>query len=272
MIIKPFFTLPLLTFSLIFALHTTKADDLQSTIASDQRTAKFKVRDDYRHPYETLSFFGLQADQTVVELTPGGGYYTEILAPYLQEKGLYIAAGFDPNAKHPYYQKSAKNFTEKLSANPALYSKVKQRILQLPYQLDIADDNSVDLVVTFRNTHNWVSADKAEAVFTRIAQVLKPGGVLGLVQHRADSAKVKDLSGKLGYLDTKQVIQFAEKAGLTLVASSEINANKKDTKDYAKGVWMLPPVLRGGEEDKSKYLSIGESDRMTLKFTKALAK
>ncbi len=209
---------------------------------------------------------------TVVEISPGGGWYTEIIAPYLREKGHYIAAGFDPESKVNYYKRNAKKYAEKLAKNPELYDKVELTVMQAPEKLDFAKPNSADMVVSFRNTHNWASRGHAEEVYAAIFKVLKPGGVFGLVQHRAGKVHPKDTSGKLGYLKTEEVIAMAEKAGFRVAAQSEINANPKDTKDHPEGVWTLPPNYRQKDKDREKYQAIGESDRMTIKFVKPALK
>jgi len=267
-------------FTLKFAATMLAASAIFTATAGDQAAALKKwaegshrseaniARNQYRHPVETLEFFGIKPDMTVVEISPGGGWYTEILAPYLKDKGHYIAAGYNPNSKSEYFSKNAKKFADKLKANPELYGKVELTVMEYPDHMDFAKPNSADMVLTFRNTHNWASRGYADAVFAAMFKVLKPGGVLGLVQHRAGKDQPKDTSGKKGYLKQEDVIKMAEKAGFKLVASSEINANPKDRKDYEMGVWTLPPVYRLKDKDRDVYTAIGESDRMTLKFIK----
>ncbi len=247
-------------------------DKLKEVIQGKQRSAAHKARDEYRHPYETLTFFGIKETMTVVELTPGSGWYTEILAPYLKDKGQYVAAGYDPKSESDYYRKNAEKFQKKMSSDPASYSKTRLTVMQLPDKFDFIEAGTADMVLTFRNTHHWASNNAADKVFNAIFKALKPGGVFGLVQHRAGYEKPEDKSGKMGYLSQKEVIKMAEKAGFKLVEKSNINANLKDTKDYAKGVWTLPPVYRMKEENKAVYKAIGESDRMTLKFVKQAVK
>lgn len=242
---------------------------LADAIASPTRTEAFKARDVYRHPQETLAFFDVQPDMTVVEIWPGGGWYTEILAPYLKEKGQYIAAGFAINDTAPAYQaRGATKFLEKLAADPAQYGNVGVTTLGPPDAWTIAPANSADRVLTFRNVHNWIDGGYAPQVFAAMFAALKPGGVLGVVEHRAapgtDLAKMKES----GYVTEDEVKRLATEAGFVFESSSEINANPKDTKDYPKGVWTLPPRLAEGEKDKEKYLAIGESDRMTFRFVK----
>lgn len=248
---------------------TAFASDPLTELANGQhRSDKYIARNDFRHPVETLNFFGIKADMTVVEISPGGGWYMEILAPYLKDKGQYIAAGYDPESKIKYYSINAKKLTDKIAADPVNYSKVKVTIMEIPDKLDFAPENSADLVLSFRNTHNWSSRGQAENVYAAIYKVVKPGGFFGLVQHRAGIHQPRDTTGKLGYLKTSEIIKMAEKAGFRLVAESEINANLKDTKDYKDGVWTLPPSYRLKDKDRAKYKAIGESDRMTLKFFK----
>lgn len=264
-------TIALFTGSIFFTEVSANEDSkLAKVIASKQRTAKYAKRDNYRNPAKTLTFFGIKDSMTVAEISPGGGWYTEILAPYLKDNGKYIAAGFDPESKVDYYRKNAKRFAEKIKANPTLFGKTQVTIMQPPEKLDFAKANSLDMVVSFRNTHNWHSRGYSKDVYSAVFKALKPGGVFGLVQHRAGDQYPTDTSGKFGYLKQADVIKLAEKVGFKLAATSEINANPKDEKNYEKGVWTLPPVYRMGDKDREKYKAIGESDRMTLKFIKPL--
>ncbi len=278
MMIKRHFSMALKTaafLSISFATMNANAfadTKLKQVIAGEHRTESYAARDKYRHPQETLEFFGIRDDMTVVEISPGGGWYSEILAPYLKENGLYIAAGYDPKSDMEYFANNAKKYAKKLADNPAIYGKTKLSIMQAPDHLDFAKPASADMVLTFRNTHNWHSRGHSEAVFKAIFKALKPGGVLGLVQHRAGHKYPEDTSGKFGYLKESDVIKLAESVGFKLVAKSDINANPKDQRNYEKGVWTLPPVYSLGEKDKAKYAAIGESDRMTLKFAKPAAK
>lgn len=235
---------------------------LQSAIAASTRTPANIGRDTYRHPEQTLSFFGIRPDMTVVEIWPGGGWYTEILAPYLAAHGTYYAAA--PTGKY------GETITAKLATDPATYGKVRLTRFPATEGAAAVPDGSADLVLTFRNAHNWIMAgdDVAAQAFRDMYKMLKPGGVLGVVDHRlpenADDARQKGS----GYVKTSAIRRYAEQAGFKLVAESEINANPLDTKDYANGVWTLPPVLRSGDQDRARYLAIGESDRMTLRFIK----
>ncbi len=245
---------------------------LKATLAGAHRPEADRARDQHRHPLETLTWFGIKDNMTVVEVSPGGGWYTDILAPFLKDRGLYYAAGFDPESEVEYMRKGAQRFQEKLAANAELFGKTKVTILAPPTKVDIAPAGSADMVLTFRNVHNWMANGQAENVFKGMYTALKPGGVLGVVEHRANANAPQDPKAVSGYVREDHVIKLAQDAGFQLVSKSEINANPKDTKDYPQGVWTLPPVLRLKEVDKEKYLAIGESDRMTLKFVKPATK
>jgi predicted methyltransferase len=245
---------------------------LEAAAEGSHRSAQNRARDVYRHPVQTLLFFGIKPDMTVVELYPGGGgWYTEILAPFLHDHGTYYSAGYDAQSSSAYYSKNGKAYLDKLAADPATYGNVKVTILAPPDQVDIAPAGSADLVVTFRNIHNWMKAGQAETVFAAAYRALKPGGVFGVEEHRGKPGSTQDPKAESGYVNEEYVIQLAKGAGFELAARSEINANPEDTKDYPDGVWDLPPTLEAGEKDKAKYLAIGESDRMTLKFVKPAA-
>jgi len=242
------------------------ASQLDQVIAGDWRAPDHKARDVYRHPKGTLQFFGIRPDLTVVEITPGGGWYTEILAPLLRNNGHYIAA----TAKPAVDGEASRDLTAlkaKFAADPAHYGKA-QLVEFDPKAPSFGPAASADMVLTFRNVHNWVEADTAPAMFKAFYAVLRPGGVLGVEDHRAADNASLDAVKDSGYLPTNVVIKLATDAGFRLQESSEINANPKDTKDYPKGVWTLPPTLTLGEQDRAKYQAIGESDRMTLRFVK----
>lgn len=245
---------------------------LQTFIAGSHRSDADKARDQYRHPAETLSFFGVKDNMTVVEIWPGGGWYTDILAPFLKERGTYYTAGIDPESASEVGRATVQKYKEKLAANPDLFGKIKQTVLAPPTKTDIAPEGSADMVLTFRNVHNWMGRDQATTVFQAMYKALKSGGILGVVEHRAKTDVPQDPKAASGYVREDEVIKLAEQAGFKLVDRSEINANPKDTKDHPQGVWTLPPVLRLKEVDKEKYVAIGESDRMTLKFMKPAAK
>lgn len=203
---------------------------------------------------------------TVVQLWPGTGWYTEILAPVLRDHGQLIDAVVP--AKGDSESDGTVKYLAKLKANPEVYGKVKVVDFSPPAKMDLGPDGSADMVLTFRNLHNWQSRGQLENVFQAAFKVLKHGGVLGVVEHRAVAGKSVQQVFKTGYMPVDYVIQQAEKAGFKLAGQSEINANPNDTKDYPDGVWTLPPTYAEGNKDHVKYQTIGESDRMTLKFVK----
>lgn len=247
-------------------------DALRAALSGAQRSPDNAARDRYRHPLETLLFFGLRQDMTVVELWPGGnGWFTEILAPVVREKGKLITTNFDTSGPADGYQaRSGKKFNDKLAGNPGVYDKVEVVTVKDPATLQLAADGTVDLVVTFRNTHGWVEDGIDDKIYTAAFKALKSGGTLGVEQHRgkADATGDPKELAKSGYLPEAVVISRIESFGFKLAAKSEVNANPRDTKDYEKGVWTLPPSLELGDKDREKYTAIGESDRMTLKFVK----
>jgi predicted methyltransferase len=237
-----------------------------TVLKGDWRLPQNAARDQYRHPTQTLQFFGLRSDQTVIEITPGNGWYSELLAPLLKDKGHYVAAIVDPTISD-YANKSATSLKQKYAADTAHYAKVD--ILEYTPKAPVfGKPGSADSVLTFRNVHNWVDEGNEAATFKAFYEVLKPGGTLGVVDHRAKPGTTAKDNEKNGYLPTDYVVKLAKDAGFTLAGESEVNANPKDTKDYPDGVWTLPPALVKGEQGKAKYLAIGESDRMTLRFIK----
>lgn len=240
---------------------------LDAAIAGPWRSEANKARDRYRHPKETLLFFGFRPDMTVIEIAPGGGWYTEILAPALKGRGQYIAAHNNPNAS-PAAAKARADFLERFG-NRDIYGQVNVVNFGKGIMGSMAAPNSVDLVVTFRSIHGLIGAGAAEEAFQAFYTVLKPGGRLGIVQHRQREDR-PNLPGanQGGYVKESQVIAFAEAAGFRLVGRSEVNANPKDTADWPDGVWTLPPTLVLKDKDRAKYEAIGESDRMTLVFEK----
>jgi predicted methyltransferase len=241
---------------------------LEQAIAAPYREVN-RARDVYRHPLQTLEFFGVEDDMTVVEIWPGSGWYTEILAPFLRAKGQYIAAQYPDAPSTPDYQKrTLLNYRKAIAANPQLFDRVRVAAIGAPSSWQPAPPNSADMVLTFRNVHNWLAAGTEREMFAAFYRMLKPGGVLGVVEHRNFDDASREEMIRSGYMSQDYVVQLATDAGFTWVAWEEINANPKDTKDYPAGVWTLPPTLRLGEVDKAKYLAIGESDRMTLKFVK----
>ena len=249
---------------LISSIPNLSAHDLQSAVNSEDRDTKNAARDSSRHPIETLSFFEIESDMTIIELSPGGGWYTEILANFLHEPGNLIAAHFDPNSERAYFKRSRANFEKKMGAN-SMFDNVQMSAINS----NLAKPNSVDAVLTFRNLHNWLGAE-IDLIFSNSYKALKPGGIFGVVEHRAKPGTSMDVMKKSGYVTEEHAIEIARKHGFELVAKSEINANPKDTKNYPGGVWTLPPNLRLKDLDREKYLEIGESDRMTLLFKKPL--
>jgi predicted methyltransferase len=243
---------------------------LRAALDGDHRSAEHKARDQYRHPQETLLFFGIRPDMAVVELWPGGrAWYTEVLAPFLKPEGTFYAAGYDLDSTTGYVTRSNAAFADKLASRPDIYGNVVVTELA-EGKYAIAPEGAADMVLTFRNLHNWIEGGYIEAVFAAAYRALKPGGVFGVVEHRADPGTVQaeDPEAAFGYVSEERAIGLAEAAGFILEGRSEINANPKDTKDYPEGVWTLPPALTLEEKDQEKYLAIGESDRMTLKFVK----
>lgn len=262
---------------LALASSAALADDaaLQSAISGDHRTQSYAARDGYRHPFETLKLFDVQPQHTVVEVWPGGGWYTEILAPYLRDSGKLIAAHYDASDRQADYRPgSRKKFEDKMAANPAVYGKVEVSSLMFneaegSLAIPAAAEGSVDRVVTFRNAHGWVARGITGAVFDHFFAILKPGGKLGLVQHMADPEQ-DWMSRNIGYVGRDYLIAQASKAGFVLEAEGFFNRNPLDNKRYDTGVWKLPPSMQGLETDaeKAPSLAIGESERMTLVFRK----
>jgi len=247
------------------------ADSVEKAVKHKDRPETQVKRDEYRHPAETLAFLGIKPEMTVVEISPGGGWYTNILAPLLKDKGQFYAAHFyvDENSRD-YFKNSLNNFKQKIKQH-APYKNIQVTSFHPTKALDIAPAGSADMVLTFRNVHNWYMRHDdtgVENAFNAFFKALKPGGVLGVVEHRMPESFDMQDKKKSGYVKQSYVIEMAEKAGFKLAASSEINANPKDTADHPRGVWTLPPRLALDDQDKDKYLAIGESDRMTLKFVK----
>jgi predicted methyltransferase len=241
---------------------------IDEALVGSHRSDINKARDKYRHPKETLLFFGLRPDLTVVEISPGRGWYTEILAPVLHDGGQYYAAVSAVTEKTPdALKKSDADYRGMLVAAPDLYGKVNLSVLKAGAP-QVAPPGSADMVLTFRNVHNWAKAGTVDAMFKSFYDALKPGGVLGVVEHRARPETPFQQQIDTGYMTEAFVVETAQKTGFKLVNKSEINSNPRDTKDHPGGVWTLPPTLRYGDENRQKYLAIGESDRMTLKFTR----
>jgi predicted methyltransferase len=241
---------------------------LEAAVNGDHRTSGSKARNEFRHPLETLAWFGIAPEMTVIEISPGGGgWYTEILAPFLRDHGKLYAASYNANSQQQYYKNNAKKFLDKLAADPSIYDQVTVTVMSKE-RMEIGPDGAADMVLTFRNVHNWINGDYADAVFSAMYKALKPGGVLGLTEHRGDPSASHGHRAASGYVTEDAVIGLARRAGFRLLEKSEINANPKDTKDHPKGVWTLPPSYRLGDTDRAKYAAIGESDRMTFKFEK----
>src|ERR1700761_9392866 len=240
---------------------------LDNILAGSQRSAENSARDHYRHPKETLLFFGIRPEMKVLEVWPEPGWYTEIIAPLVREHGKYYAAVIAADPKSKYAAARLDAFRQKLADNPAMYSAVD--VVPFPEDGgDVVPPGTLDMAVTFRNIHNWMAVDRASQAFATLFKALKPGGVLGVVEHRGNAAVPQDTKAKSGYVNEDYAIKMIEGQGFKLVGESQVNSNPKDTKDYEQGVWTLPPTYRLGDKDKDKYTAIGESDRFTLKFIK----
>ena len=248
-------------------IGTAQADEtrLQAAVAGEHRTAEYAARDEFRNPVETLSFLGVEPDMTVVEVWPGGGgWYTEILAPYLRDTGTFYAGQYAPGVVD-FFDEALVTYGEKLAANPGVYDQTQVvHVFATQGPTEGVEDGSADAVLTFRNVHNWVNQGFEQAMFDEFYRMVKPGGVLGVVEHRADTGTDMETMKSSGYVTAEYVIELAQNSGFTLENQSEVNANPNDTKDYETGVWTLLPSLEGGEE----YRHIGESDRMTMRFRK----
>jgi predicted methyltransferase len=263
------------------AAELSLAARIESGMLGDHRSAENMERNKYRHPVGTLTFLGLEDGMTVMEIWPGGGWYTEVLAPVMRHHGQYIVAAYDVDVEdQPKYRfRLQEALLAKFAARPEIYDQVAVAPFSPPESASLGDAESIDMVLTFRNTHGWYGEGQAGTIFKEFARVLKPGGILGVVQHRAKEGSDPKVTAENGYLSEAAVIDLAGQAGLYLEARSEVNANPADTTDHPMGVWSLPPGLNvcadmEDEAEKSacmdKYLAIGESDRMTLKFRKPL--
>ena len=250
-------------FTICFLTSFLYADELKMAVESDERLVKNTARDEFRNPYETLSFFQLEPNMTIIELSPGGGWYTEILANFVRESGSLIAAHWSRDSDRDFFRKMRLSFEKKIEEND-LYEKVE--IVDLNSEL--AEQNSVDAALTFRNLHNWLGSDSMKAVMQEAYNSLKPGGFFGVVEHRAPEGSSMEFMKKSGYVTQSLAIKKALEVGFELVRTSEINANPNDTANHPRGVWTLPPSFRLKDKDRAKYESIGESDRMTLLFKK----
>ncbi len=246
-------------------------EDIRGSLSASHRSNKSRARDRYRHPAQTLAFFGLADDMTVVEVAPGRGWYTDVIAPLLLNKGKLYAAGnsLDVPGQREYRYTRQRAFNKRIADNPQVYGAVEVTYLTPPKHTKIAPAGTADLVLTFRNVHNWLR-ENAQQYFNAMYAALRPGGLLGVVEHRAKPGTSLERIIETGYVTEARVIELAEAAGFKFVEKSEVNANPKDTTDHPKGVWTLPPTLRLKDQDRYKYLAIGESDRMTLKFRRPI--
>jgi predicted methyltransferase len=243
------------------------ADALTAILAGDQRPPEERARDIYRHPKETLLFFGIRPEMSVLEVWPEPGWYTAVIAPLLREKGKYYAAVIAPDPSSKYTTHRLEEYHARLAARPEQFDRVT--VVTFPTDGgDAVPPGTVDMVLTFRNIHNWMARDQAPQAFASMYRALKPGGVLGVVEHRGNPSLPQDPKAKSGYVNEDFAIKLIEDQGFRLVAKSEVNDNPKDTKDYEQGVWTLPPSYRLGAKDHDKYAAIGESDRFTLRFVK----
>lgn len=245
----------------------TTAEALDRILDRPARPEADRARDEYRHPKQTLMFFGVRPGMTVVEISPEGGWYTRILAPLLHDHGRYLAAFRPLQTGNEGSERAHREFQALLASDPAGLGKT-EIVPFVPGQAQIAPPGSVDMVVTFRNVHNWMARDVAPAAFADMYRALKPGGVLGVVEHRGNPAVPQDPKAASGYVNQSYAIRLIEGVGFRLVGVSEVNANPRDSKDYPRGVWTLPPTYAEGEKDRARYQAIGESDRFTLKFVK----
>ena len=272
---KNFFALLLFTSSVFsvqwaYAIDAELISRLEMAAHGDHRSDENKARNKYRNPVETLSFFGLKANMTVLEIAPGGGWYTEVLAPALRDTGIYVAGSYDIEVEgQPEYRyRQHRALLTQIKDQATVYGQIQVANYSPPESRNLWKENSVDMVLTFRSSHGWLRDGMIDDVYADFFKVVKPGGVLGVVQHRAPNNDDAEAWAKKGYVSEARLIQAAEAAGFLLDGKSEINANSKDSKDYENGVWQLPPTLAAGDKDRETYLTIGESDRMTLRFVK----
>ncbi|WP_417659010.1 class I SAM-dependent methyltransferase [Pseudidiomarina sp.] len=269
-LVIPFTVFGLLACSEPTASAVAQDNALEQAVQAESRQDANKARDKFRNPQQTLAFFGIRPNMTVVEISPGGGWYTEILAPYLKQEGLLYAAHFPADSSSGYYARSRQTFVERV-ANDANFANIVVTEFAPFGETEIAPPGSADMVLTFRNLHNWYMNGGDEAVqnaFLQFYTALKPGGILGVVDHRLPESRPDTDMASSGYMKESFAVAMAEAVGFELVERSEINSNPKDTADHPRGVWTLPPTLRLGDENREAYIAIGESDRFTLKFMK----
>lgn len=259
-----------LVLALPFALPAQAKDSpdpaLLATVASPARSSQFSARDAARKPAEVLTFAGIKPDMTVVEITPAAGYWTEILAPYLAKRGTFYTA-ITPRAASERAATAADDWAKKLEKNAASWGSVKVSDFGKGAS-KVAPAGAADLVLTFRNVHNWMAAGFAEEAFRAFYDALKPGGVLVVEEHRAPTNQPQDPKAASGYVREDYTKRLAMQAGFEFAESSEILANPRDTKIWERGVWTLPPTLALGDKDREKYVAIGEADNFLLKFRK----
>ncbi|MBS0364560.1 MAG: class I SAM-dependent methyltransferase [Proteobacteria bacterium] len=249
------------------ASRQATAQILTELLASDSRPAAERARDVYRHPKETLLFFGIRPHMSVLEVWPEPGWYTAIIAPLLRDSGHYTAAMMASAPDSDYVSRQRAAYLERLTARPDLFDRVVT--VSLPTDGgDVVPPGSLDMALTFRNLHNWMADGTASQVFASLHRALKPGGILGVVDHRGNPAAAQDPRARSGYVNEDYAIRLIEAQGFRLVAKSQVNANPRDTRDYPQGVWTLPPTWRLGQQDRERYAAIGESDRFTLRFVK----
>lgn len=255
----------------LFSSSFVFADPITDAVGNEHRSSQERLRDEYRNPQQTLRFFDVQADMAVAEISPGGGWYSNILAPLLKDNGQYYAAHFYMYEGAPsYYKRLLDSFNQTVATHPN-YKNVKVTAFHHNKAQDFAPADSLDRVLTFRNVHNWYMDGGEEGVenaFKSFAKALKKGGVVGVVEHKLPENAADEMQKSSGYMKQSVVVAAAEKAGLKLVAESDVNLNSLDNSDHERGVWTLLPTLGLGEKDQAKYLAIGESNRMTLKFIK----
>lgn len=255
------------------AMDRVSQTALRAALQGEHRDAEAKARDVYRKPMDVLDFLGFQSDMTVVEIWPGGGWYTEVLAPALADRGKLYAAQFSLNPPAAFQRRAMGAFLLMLGKAPKLYRNVTVTQLAPPYELRVAPPESADMVLTFRNVHNWVmelsgGGKYAHLYFEAMFDALKPGGVLGVVDHHWPDPASEDALAKNGYISVERTVAMAKAAGFELVAQSDLLANPNDTHNHEKGVWSLPPTFALGDKSRAKYKAIGESDRFLLKFRK----
>ena len=243
--------------------------ELEKAVAAAHRSEANRARDPFRNPVQTLAFFGVAPTQSVIEISPGGGWYTEILAAYLREPGRLYTAHLPKDKGSEGARRARQRFDDKLAALPAVYGRVVSGTMpEATGFTDINPPGGADAVLTFRNVHNWLADNTLDAKLRAFAAVLKQGGTLGVVDHRAAAGTSVDAMKKSGYVTEELMETAARAAGFRLAARSEVNANAKDTKDHPGGVWSLPPVLSGKDVDRAKFVAIGESDRFTHRYVK----